>query len=55
MNCRAKAVEELLAAKACPEWVLEEGCFDASDRVRELCTEQGGASPGAPATDGGQP
>jgi len=35
-NCRGSAVQHLVASNACPPWVLSEGRFDASERVREL-------------------
>jgi hypothetical protein len=36
-NCRGSVVKMLIDWKACPSWVLEEGLYDASGEIRELC------------------
>jgi hypothetical protein len=40
-NCRAAAVRLMLAWEMCPAWVLQEGCHDASEEVRGLCSRTG--------------
>lgn len=37
-NCRGDAVELLLKWKQCPDWLLEEGQFDASEEIRGACS-----------------
>src|SRR5262249_13373096 len=40
MDCRAKATRWLRDTNACPTWLLEEGDRDASEQVREICTDK---------------
>lgn len=38
-HCRASAVRHICAWDACPGWLLDEGCFDASEEIRELVAQ----------------
>ncbi|RYD34432.1 MAG: hypothetical protein EOP87_09210 [Verrucomicrobiaceae bacterium] len=36
MHCRERAIEILIKWEACPQWVLDEACRDASGNIRSL-------------------